>query len=309
MPPPNRARQASATALLGALLLLGGCSGADTDDEPVVAAAAAANTTDTTSGGSEPDTAETVAETTTETTAGAATVPEGVVDYVLKVFATHPHDTGAYTQGLEVVGDLLLESTGLRGESTIRLVEPETGEVVRSSPLDGELFGEGATIVGDEVFQLTWTSETLLIHGLDDLTERRQIPYQGLGWGLCAMDGHLVMSDGTSLLTIRDPQSFAVLDQVQVTDEGEPVTKLNELECVDGVVWANLYQTTRLVAIDPVSGRVVGRADMASLVPDGFEGDGTNVANGIAHDPETGRFYLTGKRWPVLYEVEFVPLP
>lgn len=313
MPPSNRARWAVTAAVLVALT---GCTGSD-GDTPVAATAAtsAAETTlqalaaDADGGADADDATQADAESSTTSPTEPEDVDDEVVSYVLKVFATHPHDTGAYTQGLEVVDDLLLESTGLRGESSIRLVEPETGEVVQSAPLDAELFGEGATIVGDEVWQLTWTSESLLIHRLDDLSEQRQLSYQGQGWGLCAMGEQLIMSDGSSLLTIRESERFAVVDQVQVIDETGPVGALNELECVDGLVWANVYQTTLLVAIDPVSGRVVGRADMADLVPDGFEGDGTNVANGIAHDPDTGRFYLTGKRWPVLYEVEFVPLP
>ena len=225
------------------------------------------------------------------------------------MLATHPHDPSAFTQGLEVVDGLLLESTGLRGESTIRLVEPTTGEVVRSRPLDAELFGEGATVVGDEIWQLTWTSGRLLVHGLDDLEQQRQLTYGGEGWGLCAGPEHLVMSNGSSRLTIRDRATFEIVDAVEVTDPDGPVAKLNELECVGELVWANVYQTTSLVAIDPSDGRVVGSADLGDLVPPGFDGDASNVANGIAHDPATGHFWLTGKRWPTLYEVELIPEP
>ena len=232
-----------------------------------------------------------------------------MIDYRVEVVATHPHDPTAFTQGLEVVGDLLLESTGLRGESTIRLVEPTTGEVLRSRPLDPDLFGEGATVVDDEIWQLTWTSGRLLVHGLDDLEPRGQRIYGGEGWGLCAGPEHLIMSNGSSQLTIRDRTTFEIIDAVEVTDDDGPVARLNELECVGELVWANVYQTTRMVAIDPTDGRVVGSADLAGLVPPGFEGDGNNVANGIASDPATGRFWLTGKRWPVLYEVELIPEP
>ncbi len=305
-------RLAISTAI--ALVVLGaGC--ASTDPEP---GAIDAPSTETGNPTTSPSTPTTTDETTTletsptdnETTASATAEsgPREVVEYGLEVIAALPHDPDAYTQGLEVVDGLLLESTGLRGESSIRVVDPATGQPVRSSPLDADLFGEGATVVGDEIWQLTWTSETLLIHGLDDLTERRRLRYGGEGWGLCATADRLVMSDGSSALTFRDPDTFDPIGQVQVTADGQPVAKLNELECVDGIVWANVYQTTMLVAIDPADGRVVGRADVAELVPDGFVGDGTNVANGIAHDPTTGRFYLTGKRWPVLYEVELVPM-
>jgi len=297
-----------------------GCASTDAEpaavDTPTSAAdgpsteTTSTTTTSTTTISTTTTSAETTSTETTSTTTITTTEPgpREVVEYVLKVAATFPHDPNAYTQGLEVVDGLLVESTGLRGESSIRVVDPATGDSVRSSALDDELFGEGATVVGDEIWQLTWTSETLLIHGLDDLTERRRLRYGGEGWGLCASGDRLVMSDGSSALTFRDPTTFDPVGQVQVTDEGEPLGRLNELECVDGVVWANVYQTTMLVAIDPADGRVVGRADMAELVPDGFAGDSSNVANGIAHDPTTGRFYLTGKRWPVLYEVELVPI-
>ncbi len=225
----------------------------------------------------------------------------------IEVVATHPHDPAAYTQGLEVVDGVLLESTGLRGESTLRLVDPTSGEVLSSVPLADDLFGEGATVVGDEVWQLTWTSEVAILRGLDDLAARRQATYEGEGWGLCAEPDRLVMSNGSSTLTFRDRATFEAIGSVEVRDGEGPVAKLNELECVDGLVWANVFQTTRLLGIEPDSGRVVATVDLDVLVPDGFEGDGTNVANGVAHDTETGRFWLTGKRWPVIYEVELVP--
>ena len=250
--------------------------------------------------------------TTRSTTSnpGGAGLPdrEAVVEYRIDVVATHPHDTGASTQGLEMVDGVLLESTGLRGASTLRLVEPTTGEPIRTVPLDDDLYGEGATVVGQRVWQLTWTSGIAIAYDLDDLTERRRVTYEGEGWGLCAMADRLVMSNGSSLLTTRDPETFEVIDRFEVTDGGAPVPKLNELECLDGVVWANLYQSTRLVAIDAEDGRVIGSADLADLVPPGFENDRSDVANGIAHDPSTGRFWLAGKRWPVLYEVELVAL-
>lgn len=224
----------------------------------------------------------------------------------IEVVATHPHDAAAYTQGLEWTDGLLLESTGLRGESTIRLVDPASGEPRTVAALDETLFGEGATVVGERVWQLTWTSGVALQYRIDDLTEVQRVIYEGEGWGLCAADDRLVMSDGSSRLTFRDPDSFEVTGSIEVTRAGLPLDRINELECVDGLVWANVYQTTELVQVDPDDGRVVGTADMADLVPDGYEDDINDVANGIARHPETGRFWLTGKRWPVVYEVELV---
>jgi glutamine cyclotransferase len=222
----------------------------------------------------------------------------------LEVVAIHPHDPNAYTQGLEMQGDQLLESTGLRGRSTMRRVDPRSGEVLVGVDLDPSLFGEGATVVGDEVWQLTWTSETLITRRLDDLTETGRITYEGEGWGLCAEADRLIMSNGSNRLTFRDTSTFDPVGSVDVVDRGVPVRFLNELECVDGLVWANVYQTTDLVVIDPSDGQVAATVDLSELVPDGFQGDRDNVANGVAHDPATGRFWITGKRWPVLYEVE-----
>ena len=230
------------------------------------------------------------------------------IRYRVEVVAAHPHDERAFTQGLEVVGGNLVESTGGYGESTLRLVEPDTGEVVRAVPLRPDEFGEGATVVDDEVWQLTWLAGQVIVYGFDDFAERRRFTYPGEGWGLCAGSEGLVMSDGSSRLQIRDRETFELLDTIEVVRDGQPVEGLNELECLDdGVVWANLYRTTDLVAITVDDGQVVGSVDVAELVPAGFAGHRENVANGIAHDPDTGRFWLTGKRWPVVYEVELVP--
>ncbi len=307
MAPP---RTPIAAVVVAVLVLVAGCGTDDpvAQDQADTAAPAPAGTDTSTPTTSTPSAAiDDSTPDTAEPAEDAGSDEAGFVRYRVEVVATHPHDTGAYTQGLEVVDGLLLESTGLRGESSLRVVEPTTGRVIRSVALDPELFGEGATVVGDEVWQLTWTSEQAIVHGLDDLAERRRVAYRGEGWGLCATPERLVMSDGSNRLTFRDPATFDELGSIEVTDEAGPVAKLNELECVDGMVWANVYQTTRLVVVDPDDGRVVGEADLSGLVPPGFEGDGDNVANGIANDPDTGRFWLTGKRWPVTYEVELVP--
>ena len=244
----------------------------------------------------------------TATTATTGVEAEAIVVYDAVVVATHPHDPDAFTQGLELVDGLLLESTGLVGDSSIRLVEPTTGVPAVSRPIDGALFGEGATVVGDEVWQLTWRDEVLLVHALDGLRELRRVPYDGEGWGLCDDGDRLVMSNGSDRLTFRDRSSFAVLGSVAVTEQGRPLDQLNELECSDGLVWANVWQTERLVAIDPASGAVVGVVDLGPLVPRGEDGTVPGVANGIAADPETGRFWLTGKNWPVIHEVELRPV-
>ena len=300
---------------LALALALASC-GAPGEDQPETAAVIDGSTS-TTSGStttSGPATTSSLPDPPASVPAqAAAAAPTGdVIGYRVDVVATHPHDPGAWTQGLEVVGDVLLESTGLVGASTIRLVEPTTGAVIGSADLDPELCGAGATVVGDEIWQLTWQNEMVVVRGLDDLIERDRLPYAGQGWGLCATDDRFIMSDGSDRLAFRDLETFDVIDSVSIVEAGPAggpvaVDGINELECVGDLVWANLYQTTRLVAVDPERGLVVGEADLAELVPSGFEGRSDTVANGVAHDPATGRFWLTGKYWPVVYEVELVP--
>ncbi len=227
------------------------------------------------------------------------------VAYEANVVATYPHDPLAYTQGLEFVDGLLLESTGQIGRSSIRLVDPVTGQVEQVTTID-EIFGEGATVVDDEVWQLTWQDETLIVHDLEDLSEIRRQSYDGQGWGLCDAGDRLIMTDGSSQLIFRDRETFEIEDRVTVSLDGQPIEALNELECVDDVVWANIYQSETVLQIDPSTGAVLGTADLSALVPDGFVGDGNLVLNGIAYNDESGRFWLTGKEWPVMYELEFI---
>ena len=237
--------------------------------------------------------------------------PETVRRLVPRVVATHPHDPESFTQGLELVDGRLFETTGLYGQSGIREVDRSTGRVLRSAPLDPTWFGEGFTALGDgRALQLTWKAGRAVVWDLGDLTVVDTRTYGGQGWGLCRLDGDtLVQSDGSATLTLRNPDSFQRLSQLEVTLDGRPVDRLNELECVDGTVWANVWRTDRIVAVEVASGRVTAVVDTSDLVANrsGFGSD--DVLNGIAHDPEAGRFLLTGKRWPVLFEVVFEPAP
>lgn len=244
------------------------------------------------------------ADTDPGTDGGLTSTPE------IAVINTYEHDA-TYTQGLEFIDDgphagLLLESGGQWGESLLRIWDPATGEIVHRYDVDDALFAEGATIVDNQVWQLTWRAGTALRYDLDTLAPTAQVSYEGEGWGLCRMGPDLIMSDGSSRLTFRDPDSFSARSTVEVTRNGQPVDKLNELECVsnDQLVWANIYQSTEVVAIDPGTGNVVRSVDAAALVPDDLAGNNDLVLNGIAHDPNTGHLWLTGKRWPVLYEIE-----
>lgn len=232
--------------------------------------------------------------------------------YVVEIVDEFERSPDGFTQGLEWVDGRLLHSTGQRGESERQWIDLETGAVETSAPLDDSEFGEGITIVGDEIFQLTWTSERLLVSDATTLELLRTVPYQGEGWGICHDGDSVVTSDGSSTLSFRDPESFDVQRQVTVVDANDAlVTQLNELECVGGQVLANIWQTDTIVAIDPATGAVDATIDAsalrpASTLPTGDDAD-ENVLNGIAAIPEDGTALLTGKRWPVIYEVRFVP--
>jgi len=230
---------------------------------------------------------------------------------VPRVVATSPHDPDAFTQGLELVDGRLFESTGLYGVSDIREVDRATGRVLRSSPLEVSWFGEGVTAVdGGRAVQLTWKAGRAVVWDLASLTAIDVWTYGGQGWGLCLLDaGTLAMSDGSSFLTLRRSDDLTRISEVPVVLDGRPVERLNELECVDGTVWANVWLTDDIVAIDPSTGRVTAVVDASGLLADRSGLGEDDVLNGIAHDPTSGHFLVTGKRWPVLFEVVFEPDP
>ncbi len=241
----------------------------------------------------------------------------GPIRYTFNIVGTYPHDTSMFTQGLEFVDDLLIESGGDYGRSSLRIYNPVDGAVVESVRVADELFAEGATVVGDQVWQLTWQAEKALVYELDGLRLIDEVSYQGEGWGLCLLDDQLVMSDGSDQLIFRSPTDFAVSGSVTVTLEGSgSIAAINELECVSdnggdggpsGTVWANVWKSNTIYGIDAATGQITHVVDASELVPPGYEDDTDRVLNGIAVHPDTGRFWLTGKRWPVLYEVELVP--
>lgn len=233
------------------------------------------------------------------------TVPEALR---VEVLATHAHDREAFTQGLLWHDGRLYESTGLEGHSTLRSVDLVTGEVQRRHELSDELFAEGLARVGENLLQLTWQSGRAFVYRSGDFSVVREHEYEGEGWGLCHDGERLVMSDGSSDLTFRDPETFEDLGRVAVTKLGRPLRNLNELECVDGQVYANVWMTDEIVRIDPASGRVTATIDASDVYPTAQRRrDRADVLNGIAWMPESARFVITGKRWPHLYEVRFVP--
>ncbi len=229
-------------------------------------------------------------------------------EFTYRVVAEFPHDRGAFTQGLEIVDGVMFEGTGINGQSTLRRVDRTTGEVLQTIALDAKYFGEGITVFGDRIFQLTWRNETCFVHDRVDFTLEQTFTYPTEGWGLTHDGERLIMSDGTSNLYFRDPGTFEEIGHVQVIDGIVPVTHLNELEFIDGEVYANVWLTDDIVRIDPETGAVTGRIHLDGLLrpedPNGAE----DVLNGIAYDNDTDKLYVTGKRWPKLYEIELVPV-
>jgi glutamine cyclotransferase len=224
----------------------------------------------------------------------------------VEVVARYPHDTGAFTEGLELHDGRLYEGTGRTGQSDLRVVEPKTGGVRARAALPEPVFGEGITVVGRRIWQLTFQNEFAFLRDRDTLAEIRRVPYQGEGWGLChdAARHRLVMSDGGARLTFRDPETFRPLGSVPVTVDGRSMRGINELECVGDKVWANVWRTDRIVRIDAVSGRVEAVADAAE-VRSRSDADDADVLNGIASVPGTGTFLITGKLWRWTFLVRF----
>ena len=234
----------------------------------------------------------------------AAQPPAVVRSLAVRVHRELPHDTDAYTQGLLWWDGKLYESTGQYGRSDLRRLDPRTGAVEQRIDIAPAYFGEGLARVDDRLVMLTWKAERAFVFGLERFDERRTFRYEGEGWGLCNDGGRLVMSNGSDRLTFRDPRTFDVLGDVAVTLRGFPLTQINELECVGGAVYANVYQTDFLVRIDPASGRVTHHIDASGLLTR-EEARGVDVLNGIAFDPGAETFYITGKLWPKMFEVTF----
>jgi glutaminyl-peptide cyclotransferase len=232
--------------------------------------------------------------------------PAAIPLYTHTIVKIYPHDTGAFTQGLQYVDGVLYEGTGLYGRSSIRRVRLETGEILQRRDVSREHFGEGITVWRDELFQLTWQSQVAFVYDRKTFTPRRTLKYEGEGWGLTHDGTSLVMSDGSDTLKFLDPQTFTVRRRLRVTAAGMPVRDLNELEHVKGEIFANVWQADSIVRIDPKTGRVTGRINLAGLLS-ARERAAADVLNGIAYDEAGDRLFVTGKLWPKLFEIRLVP--
>ena len=248
----------------------------------------------------------------TPTSAPAPTAthtPGPAAQLVPRILSVRPHDTSSYTEGLVWTDGLLYESSGLYGVSSVRKVDPQTGRVLSLTKDPPQVFGEGLALDGKRLYQLTWKEQIGFIYDLDTLSQTGSFSYKGEGWGLCFDGHHFIMSNGSAFLSIRDAKTFAVLNSVHVMLNGAPVNMLNELECVGGSVYANVWLTDHIVRIDAASGRVTAVIDASGLLTQAERAaaGSDGVLNGIAYDPATDTFFITGKRWPKLFEVTFVP--
>jgi len=236
---------------------------------------------------------------------------EPVKVLVPEVISVREHDLKAYTQGFLLPEGALYESTGLRGESALRQVDPETGEVLKSVTVPEEYFAEGLERVGDKLIQLTWQENVAFVYDINTFEQIGTFDYTGEGWGLCADGKWLYMSDGSPFLSLRDAETFELVHQGMVTYQGQPVYNLNELECVGDYVYANIWKTNFIVQINKVNGVVVAVIDASELLTaeETAELGEQDVLNGIAYQPDTDTFLITGKRWPKMFEVRFVEAP
>jgi glutaminyl-peptide cyclotransferase len=230
--------------------------------------------------------------------------PPPVPHRTLKVNATLSHSRAAFTQGLAFAHGRLFEGTGLYGSSSIRELDPITGDELRRAEVDDKYFGEGITVFDGRIYELTWREHRCLVYDVDTFKQLDELSYEGEGWGLTNDGTHLITSDGSSELRFRDPKTMAVVRSISVLYEGKPVTDLNELEYVNGTIWANVWRSDAILRVQATDGRVLEVIDTASgLPPETRSADPDDVLNGIAFDDKSGRLIITGKRWPLMFDV------
>jgi glutamine cyclotransferase len=228
---------------------------------------------------------------------------QGIPVHSVKVLKTYPHDPRAFTQGLEYFDGFLYESTGETGQSSLRKVDLESGKVLQKTDLGPEYFGEGLTIVRGKIYQLTWLSKIGFVYDVKTFRKLRDFHYYGEGWGLAHDGSNLILSDGTNTLRYIDPETFAVVRTLEVYAGKEAVTNLNELECIGNDIYSNVWHVNRIARIDARTGQVRDWIDLSALAAQ-EQKEPEGVLNGIAFDPVRGRFFVTGKNWAHLFEIQ-----
>ena len=223
--------------------------------------------------------------------------------YGYKVVHTYPHSRDAYTQGLVYDNGILFEGTGQETGSSLREVELETGKVLRQRNLDASLFGEGIALYRDRIYQVTWTNKVGFIYDKSTFNVINKIYYSTEGWGLTTLNDKIVMSDGTNVLYFFEPEMYTVVSRIEVYDNKEKIDSLNELEYINGEIWANIWMSDLIARIDPVSGKVLGYINLKGILPESERNPDTDVLNGIAWDKAGSRIFVTGKKWPRLFEI------
>ena len=249
-------------------------------------------------------------------TAGSASADKVDIDsftsssiktYSYRIINSYPHDPNAFTQGLEYDDGLLYEGTGGYGQSSLRRVDIQTGRVVDIVHLEDEFFAEGIAIWKDRIIQLTWRSYQGFVWDKENLTQTGSFSYRREGWGITSDATRLIMSDGSDALYFLDPSDYSLQGSIRVTADGEPVKGLNELEYINGMIYANLWPSTWIAIISPDTGEVTGRIDLSGIMDEGgIPKRRVDVLNGIAYDPSEDRLFVTGKLWPSLFEIELV---
>ena len=220
-----------------------------------------------------------------------------------QIVNTYPHDENALTQGGVYSDGELYEGTGLNGLSSLRRVDLETGTVLQSTDLEDQYFGEGITVFEDQLIQLTWVSQVGFVYDRESFEPLQEFTYSTQGWGLTHDGDSLIMSDGSDSLFFLDPETFEEVKQISVSDRGEPVDRLNELEYIDGEIFANVWLSDRIARISPTTGQVLGWIDLSGLRNPSIAANLDAVLNGIAYDTEEDRLFVTGKLWPELFEI------
>lgn len=224
-----------------------------------------------------------------------------------EIVNTYPHDPEAFTQGLVLDNGILYEGTGRWGQSSLRQVALESGLVLRSVPIEDQYFGEGITVFGDRIYQLTWQEQTGFVYDKNSFERLQTFNYPHEGWGITHDGQRLIVSDGTPTIRFWDPNTLQETGRITVRDNAGPLNRLNELEYINGEIWANIWMTDQIARIDPVTGMVKGYIDLTGILDASTLTQPVDVLNGIAHDPTSGRLFVTGKLWPALFEITIVP--